>query len=142
MVRARRVRTDGDDGEVDAVVALGQQPSPDVCGHLGLGAADQRDLAGLQLRGDHVRRRAAARNAATSAASFTHAEGAHDLARLDVGAGHLRLEVDDEAGPRAVADGSVPRRRHEAATSATGSSVSFQGRGVRTRRGASTTRGA
>ena len=45
VVGRRGVGAGGDDGEVDLVVALGEQPATDVGGHLGLGAAHQGDVA-------------------------------------------------------------------------------------------------
>ena len=53
VVRARRVLTRGDDREVHLVMAFGQQPSRYLGRHLGFGAPDEGDVAGLQ-RGRHA----------------------------------------------------------------------------------------
>ena len=75
VVGAGRVGAGGDDGEVHPVVALGAQPATQLGRHLGLGAADQLDVAGLELGGDPVGRRPARRSASTSAASLRARSG-------------------------------------------------------------------
>ena len=54
VVRARRVLTGGDDGEVDLLVPLLDDAPAEVCRHLGLGAPDERDLPALQFARDLV----------------------------------------------------------------------------------------
>src|SRR5690606_16126871 len=54
VVGAGGVLAGGDDGEVDRAVALLDDPPPELPGHLGLGPADERDLAGLQRGRDAV----------------------------------------------------------------------------------------
>ena len=54
VVGAGGVGAGGDDGEVHPVVALGAQPAAELGRHLGLGAPDQLDVAGLELGGDPV----------------------------------------------------------------------------------------
>ena len=49
MVRAGGVLSGGDRGELGPGVTLGHQPAADVGGHVGLGPADEVDLARLQL---------------------------------------------------------------------------------------------
>ena len=106
VVRAGRVGAGGHDGEVHAVVALGEEPPADVGRHLGLGAADERDLAAPAAAA--ATRSAAAparRSAAISAASFTARSGPMTSLRLARSVPPAaRLQVDEEPGPGAVAD--------------------------------------
>ena len=86
----------------------------------------------------------AARRASISAASLTHraAGRSTSTARRELGAGQVRQQLDEEAGPHLVADGG--RGGAPAASPATiaiGSSVSPHGCSVNTP-GCSTTRGA
>ena len=73
---------DADDGEVHAMVAFGDEPAADVLRHLGLGAADQRDVARLQLRGDAVGGRGRAAQHGDLGRVLHGAQRPHDLARL------------------------------------------------------------
>ena len=105
----------GDDGEVHPVVALGEQAPADVGRHLGLGAADERDVAGLQLRPPPGRppspRRAQGLDLGRVLAG---PERAVDLAGpRERGRGQRGWQVDEEAGPRVVADGDVAGRADE-----------------------------
>ena len=54
VVGAGGVGPAADDGEVDPLVALGEEPAPDVARHLGLGATDERDVAAHELGGDAI----------------------------------------------------------------------------------------
>ena len=55
VVRAGGVLAGGDDGEVDRVVALDEQPGGDVGRHLRFRPPDERDVPGLELGGHPVR---------------------------------------------------------------------------------------
>ena len=106
VVRARRVLAGGDDGEVDLVVALGEQPGRDVRRDLGLGAPDERDLAAVELVGDPVGRGPGGAQGVDLGGVLDHPQRPDDVDRSpERGARQLRQQLDEEAGPHLVADG-------------------------------------
>ena len=130
VVGAGRVLAGGDDGEVHPVVALGQDAAADVGRHLGLGAPDQRDLAGLQLGRDPVggRRRPGAAPS-ISAASFTARSGpVTSVARRERGARAARACSSTRNRAQVGRRWPRPARRPtRSATRSIGSSVSSHG---------------
>ena len=114
--------------------------SADTCG---LGAPDERDLAGVELGGDPVGGGAGGAQGGDLGGVLDHPQRADDVdGAAELGARQLRQQLDEEAGPHLVADGGrrAPRRRARR-RSPIGSSVSSHGSSVNTP-GCSTTRGA
>ena len=139
VVRAGRVRTGGDDGEVGPLVTGFEHALDQLAVHVDLPAAGEGSLA----HAPRCRRpRAATRNASISAASLTTRSGpVTSSARRKLTAGNAGLQVEHEPRPRLVADRRDRRPATSAATIAIGSSVSTHGRSTNAS-GCSTTRGA
>ena len=105
VVRAGGVLPGGDDGEVDLVVTLGEEPGRDVGGHLGLGAPDEGDLAGVQLRGDAIGGRAGGAQGGDLGVVLDRAQRADDVDGAPVRRlRKVRQQLDEEARPHLVAD--------------------------------------
>ena len=104
MVGAGGVLTSGHDGEVHLVVALFDDPATQVCRHLGFGAADQRDLAALQLSGDPIDSRTGRGERLDLGRVLRHAQRADHLDRTRVlRTWQLRQQFDEETRPHLIA---------------------------------------
>ena len=97
----------------------------------------------MQLGGDPVGGGAGGAQGGDLGGVLDHPQRADDVdGAAELGARHLRQQLDEEAGPHLVADGGRRRARPASpATIAVGSSVSSHGSSVNTP-GCSTTRGA
>ncbi len=105
MVRARCVLARCDDREVHLLVTLLDDPATEVGGDLGLGPADERDLAALQLAGDRVDGRAGSGERIDLGLVLGPPQRTDDVDRTGVlGAGQVREQFDEEAGPHLVTD--------------------------------------
>ena len=114
VVRAGRILTGCDDGEVDDIVALRQQPGRDVGRDGGFGAADERDLAGVELGCDEVGRGAGPCESIDLRRVLHRTQRRGDARRLrPARVRQQRLEVDEEGRPAAVADGKVRAATHK-----------------------------
>ncbi len=112
VVRAGGVLPGGDDGEVDLVVALGQQPGRDVGRHLGLGPPDEGDVTGVQLVGDPVGGRTGGTQGGDLRGVLDHPQRPDDVdGAAERRAVEPRQQFDEEPGPHLVTD----RRRRRAA---------------------------
>ena len=142
VVGAGRVLAGRHDGEVHPLVALGQDAAAEVGRHLGLGAPDERDAAGLELGGDAV-------DGGGRPAQGLHLVGVLDLAERadDLGGGgegggrSSPLQGHEELGPGAVADGGGVRPARAARPRWRRGRRSRPTDGSGTRRRATTTRG-
>ncbi len=109
VVRAGCVLAGGDDGEVHLVVPLGDEAGRDVGRHLGLGAADERDLTAVELVGDAIGGRTGGPQRSDLGRVLDHSQRADDVDRpAERRLGQARQQLHEESGPHLVADG---RRR-------------------------------
>ena len=143
VVRAGGVRAGADDGEVDLVVTLGDEPGGDVGGHLRLRPPDEGDLAAMQLGGDAIGGLAGGAQGGDLGVVLDHAQRADDRRRRadttpPAGAAEARRESAPTSGRRRRPSRPPP---HSRATRSTGSADSGHGAMVNTS-GCSTTRGA
>ncbi len=104
VVRAGGVGPGSHDGEVDGGVALGQEPSAEVGRHLSLGAPDHGYVPRLELRRHPVRsrRRSPQRSHLGGVLDRPQCAG-HRARRRPAGTGEPGLQLDQEAGPGAIA---------------------------------------
>ena len=115
VVRAGRVRPGGDDGEVDLVVTLGEEPGGDVGGDLRLGAPDEGDLTGVQLRSDAIGSGAGGAQRGDLGVVLDHAQRTDDVDGPPVRRlRQVRQQLDEEARPHLVADRDRRRRAAQA----------------------------
>ena len=112
VVRARRVLAGGDDREVHLLVALGEDPGRQLGGHLGLGAADERDVAGVELGGDPVDGGARCGERVDLGLVLDHPQRADHVDGTAVaGVRELREQLDEEPRPHLIADREGAGRR-------------------------------
>ena len=134
----------GDDGEVGALVAALEHPLDELAVHVELGAAGER--ARPHRCGDVVDDAAPRAQRVDLVGVLHHPQRTGDVGRApERDVGQRALQVEDETGPRVVADGRRRRRRRAVDQpgddARSGSSVSSQGT-TSNASGRSTTRGA
>ena len=113
VVRRRAVRTRADDGEVRPVVAVREHPVDELAAHVDLGRGRRTGRSRISAATASTAW-AAARSAATSAASFTARSGPTTAwAGRHVASGDRGLQREGEARPRLVADREHPGRADE-----------------------------
>ena len=128
VVRAGGVRAGGDDGEVDLVVTLGEQPGRDVGGHLRLGAPDEGDLPAVQLGGDAIGGVAGGAQGGDLGVVLDRAQRADDVDGPPVRRPRqVRQQLDEEARPHLVADGDRRGRTAQPGDDLDGSADSGHG---------------